>query len=565
MHIKSIMRAAMALLAGALLFLTMTGCPNPALPTLKAKGTGSITGIVVSETGATIAGVVVTAEQTDGVKSLSTQNKLKGKTLVKSISAQTATDLKGSFTLSGLVPGIYTLNVSVPDTQAKAVAAVTVLEGQTVATGTLQVRKTGDIAGRVLLSDNADPLGIVVFIAGTSFSAMTDAAGNFRIIDVPVGTAYTLVASKMGYDSSITTLDVVVRSTTTIQQMILIPHVSPVATGAVFGTVTLEGSSDHEGIFVYLVGTSNICITNLSGEFNLEGVAPGNHILRASKEGYQAASITVTTSVGERTDAGQLTLSPARVDIVRTLTVAAATGGMTSPAGSKVVVRGVPTDILATPETGYRFMNWTVTNGVAVIGNAELPGTTVTLDSADASIQANFEAVTHTLTILLNRPVEVTVTPGSPTTVLDGVPTPISAGYPQYDRFIGWTVVQGNASFGSASSFDTNVILSHGDATIQANYMPAWYTLNAGGSGNGWYAFPYRQQFTLYADGEYDPPVIPLSIGIHVVVSPGYHFVCWYLDPMSQRAGTIEDLYSEYTHALCTGGDFYCYPLVVHD
>jgi len=316
MKMKSTICASATLLAGIVLVLVMTGCPNPALSTRTSKGTGSITGIVVSETGNTIAGVMVTAEQTDGIKSLSAQRKLEGKALEKSIAAQTTTDQNGSFTMSGLAAGIYTLNVSVPDTHAKAVTGVTVLEGQIVTTGTLQVRKTGDIAGQVTLSDNANPLGIVVFIAGTSFSAMTDAAGNFSMIDVPVGTGYTLVASKTGYDSSITTVDVVVRSTTTLQPMTLTPYVSPATTGSVTGVVTLSDSTDHEGIFVYLVGTSHICMTNASGKFELNGVLPGSYTVKSCKDGYSPNTVSVTITTGLTIDAGTLILDPSQSPVI---------------------------------------------------------------------------------------------------------------------------------------------------------------------------------------------------------------------------------------------------------
>ncbi len=114
MKTKSAVRASSVLLAGIIAMMTLTSCPNSFLFLGKLRATGSISGVVVSETGTAI----------------------------------------------------------VPETQTKAIAGVTVLEGQIVTAGTLHVRKTGDIAGQVTLSGTADALGIVVFIARTSFSAI---------------------------------------------------------------------------------------------------------------------------------------------------------------------------------------------------------------------------------------------------------------------------------------------------------------------------------------------------------------------------------------------------------
>lgn len=398
MHLKSIIRASVTLLAEILLILMLTGCPNPTLLTGTPKGTGSITGIVVSETGTTIAGVTVTAEQTDGIKSLSTQRKMEGAPPAKSIVAQTMTDLNGSFTLSGLLPGIYTLNVSVPEAQAKAVTGVTVLEGQTVTTGTLQVRKTGDIAGKVMLSDNTDPLGIVVFIAGTSFSAMTDVEGNFRIIDVPTGTGYVLVASRVGYDSSITTVDVAVRSTTTVSPMTLTVHVPPATTGSLTGVVSLVDSADNEGIFVYLIGTSHICMTNTTGRFDLHGISPGLYSIKACKDGYVPSTVSVEIPAGVTAVAVAMTLEPSQPAGIEgpyfvTYDANGATTG-TVPVDTNNYLQGFKVTVLS--DTGKlkkgsseSFSGWnTAPDGS---GTQYSPGDSFYLGSSDVILYATFQ------------------------------------------------------------------------------------------------------------------------------------------------------------------------------
>ncbi len=71
--------------------------------------------------------------------------------------------------------------------------------------------------------------------------------------------------------------------------------------------------------------------------------------------------------------------------------------GTTSPSGATIVTKGFATQIIATPNTGYYFVNWTVIGGSATFGNANLSNTTATILST-ATIRANFAINTYTLT-----------------------------------------------------------------------------------------------------------------------------------------------------------------------
>jgi len=76
------------------------------------------------------------------------------------------------------------------------------------------------------------------------------------------------------------------------------------------------------------------------------------------------------------------------------LTVQISGNGTTSPAaGITQVETGVSTSITATPSTGYRFNNWTIVGGTAMIASPSSQSTNVTL-STDATIRANFIAGT---------------------------------------------------------------------------------------------------------------------------------------------------------------------------
>jgi len=68
-------------------------------------------------------------------------------------------------------------------------------------------------------------------------------------------------------------------------------------------------------------------------------------------------------------------------------------GGTTTPPSSQSgIVVGTPFSISASVNSGYTFVNWTLTSGTATFGNANSANTTVTL-SSNATIRANFQIV----------------------------------------------------------------------------------------------------------------------------------------------------------------------------
>jgi len=138
---------------------------------------------------------------------------------------------------------------------------------------------------------------------------MTAADGSFLISGVPPGKNYTLVASRVGYDSCITTASVAVLQTTTVATLSLAKTSVPTTTGSLSGTALLSDGPPHAGIFVYLPQSPFITVTGASGAFSLAGVPPGSYSIAASKEGYSAAAGTVTVAAGSNADAGILSLA----------------------------------------------------------------------------------------------------------------------------------------------------------------------------------------------------------------------------------------------------------------
>jgi hypothetical protein len=153
-----------------------------------------------------------------------------------------------------------------------------------------------------------------VFIAGTSYCALTADSGTYTISDVPAGSGYVLVANKQGYDSAITSVAVTAGETTAATALNLATHVEAPTKGSVSGTVRLNGGpTGNAGIFVFLAGTSFITISDDAGSYCLSAVAPGVYTLVASKEGYVSAATSVSVVAGDSTIATALDLSGVQV------------------------------------------------------------------------------------------------------------------------------------------------------------------------------------------------------------------------------------------------------------
>jgi outer membrane protein assembly factor BamB len=213
--------------AGAIALVLLFGCPNPAV-TPPAPSTGGIIGYARYTGQSDNSGIIISVESVDGSgRTLSVMeaiNKGGGMTNM-SIAAHASTDASGAYSISELAPGTYTIYASSQNSLERAVTTgVTVTAGQNVTAAELYLTPTGQISGQVTLNGaSRGNLGIIVFIAGTSYAAATEDSGAYTISSVPVGTAYLLVASKSGYGDATTNVDVTAGQTTTASGLNLNP------------------------------------------------------------------------------------------------------------------------------------------------------------------------------------------------------------------------------------------------------------------------------------------------------------------------------------------------------
>ena len=143
----------------------------------------------------------MTLDKTDGLRSVSVIRAAKidnTNNFSRIVAGNTVTSADGSYLFENLAEGTYTVYAASPYSSEKAVCTnVVVRAAETTIAENLSLTATGSIAGRITVdysySGNA---GFLVFIAGTSYMAVTDNYGNYKISDVPAGNGYMVVAMK---------------------------------------------------------------------------------------------------------------------------------------------------------------------------------------------------------------------------------------------------------------------------------------------------------------------------------------------------------------------------------
>ncbi len=221
--------------------------------------------------------------------------------------------------------------------------------------------KTGTLTGSIRLDGEIDHEGIEVFIPGSTFRAITDAEGRYRIDALPPGT-YEVVASVDGFEEWRESITINPGEITALDSTILLALAPPL--GSIAGTIALADSDDHSGIVVLLVGASESTFTNADGEFRFADLEPGNYNLAAFKEGYGSIQQeNIEVNIGEETELEDLTLSPILDDATPTETETLLIGnarirglcllsGQVDHSGTTVQIAGQPKSATETQSNG---------------------------------------------------------------------------------------------------------------------------------------------------------------------------------------------------------------------
>lgn len=310
---------------------------------LAASSTGSITGHVVSSTGAGIPGATVSAA---GVS--------------------TTTDSTGTYTLNNIPTG--TQNVTASATNYSSASTTVVVAASTTVTApniTLS-SSVGSVTGKVTNTSGAAIVGASVGFGGGT--ATTDSTGAYTLNNLPTGTIQ-LVASAAGYSSQ--TQNVTVVAGTTVAANFTLAAAA--TTGSVSGKVTnISNGVALSGATVSWSGGTTT--TNSSGIYTLNGVAAGTQSISAVANGYLKRTLTVSVPSG---GTATLNLSLATAGKI-TAVVKNSSGAAIS--GARITINGgvIATTVTGTTNTSGTFATSWIPVGSYTITASESGHTTQT-------------------------------------------------------------------------------------------------------------------------------------------------------------------------------------------
>jgi preprotein translocase subunit YajC len=274
------------------------------------------------------------------------------------------------------------------------------------------------------------------------------------------------------------------------------------------GSVTLPGG----GILTYNAGT----VVNL-----VASADEGYHFVNWTGDVSTVANISAATTIITMNDNYSITANFEEIPPGQFgLTVSSTAGGSVTVPGEGTFAynAGTVVNLVATPASGYRFVNWT--GNVGTIANTNSASTTIIMN-ADYSIIANFEAIPpiqYNLTISTTTGGTVT-TPGQGTftynagTVVNLVATPTS-GY----QFVNWTGNVGTVANVSAASTTIALNSNYSIAVNFAVIPPVQYSLTISSTTGGSVTTPGEGIFAYNA-----------GTVVYLVATPAscYDFVNW--------------------------------------
>jgi hypothetical protein len=288
-----------------------------------------------------------------------------------------------------------------------------------------------------------------------------------------------------------------------------------------------QDQGDQSGTTAYPASyTDGISTLSSNGRGSCRTLS-ARRVLAAASEDPGAFTILVA----EEWVAFTIAVRPVRYDLTTSSTVG---GNVTTPGeGVFSYYEGMIVDLVAAPDAGYRFVNWT--GDVGTIADVNAAATNITMNG-DYEITANFIAQ-YDLTIDSTVGGNVT-TPGEGLfpdydagTVVDLVATP-DADY----RFVNWTGDVGTIADVNAAA--TNITMN-GDYEIIANFI-AQYDLTIDSTVGGNVTTPGEGLFP-----DYDAGTV-----VDLVATPGegYRFVNWTGD-----VGAIADVNAAATNITMNG------------
>jgi len=273
---------------------------------------GTITGRITYEGGTDFSGITVKLEKVSGgetgqiiaAKAVVAAGEGVGKIAIASSDAMTtATDKDGNYEFTDVEPGEYSLTAqNTADHLAKVSKISVAAEGLTVVDVVLTA--TANIVGTVILEGLDDNSGVLLYLSGTSYMAMTDSEGSYTIFDVPLGT-YELVTQAFDYQVAKAGVTLNTAAETAAVEVITLAKY-----GRIMGRVVDAVSGNVLDNVTVTTLSGETATSNSNGVFSIEQVPAGSALLSYTLSGYDIRWLGVDT-VGS----GELSTVPAAVKL----------------------------------------------------------------------------------------------------------------------------------------------------------------------------------------------------------------------------------------------------------
>ncbi len=140
---------------------------------------------------------------------------------------------------------------------------------------------------------------------------------------------------------------------------------------------------------------------NIDGDHQITSASPFTYDLAAAKTNLDAGTykikLKITKDAVTQVESDLITLVVS--SSTYSVTVSAGAGGTVSPTSISASPDSWSGDITATPDAGYRFVNWTSSGGGITINNNTSATTQVKATSTGGTLTANFAAATYRVTL----------------------------------------------------------------------------------------------------------------------------------------------------------------------